>query len=125
MKKELVITIDPKGDFANWSFLNLYDKFIISLDKNEVGGYSFNFTLHENYANTIFTINPVIFNTPIIKTDSVSPLVTLFLAETRYHTYSTDNILNQVIFKVIEDNIDKIKATITELLESVILDEKD
>lgn len=125
MKKELVISIDPKGDFANWSFLNLYDKFIISLDKNEVGGYSFYATLHENYANTIFTINPVIFNTPIIKTDSVSPLVTLFLAETRYHTYSTDNILNQVITKIIEDNLDKIKAIITELVESVILDEKD
>lgn len=50
MKKELMISIDPKGDFANWSFLTLYDKFIISLDKNEVGGYSFNVTLHENPA---------------------------------------------------------------------------
>lgn len=125
MKKELVISIDSKGDFANWSFLTLYDKFIISLDKNEVGGYSFYATLHKNYANAIFTTSPVIFNTPIIKTDSVSPLVTLFLAETRYHTYSTDNMLNQVITKVIEDNLDKIKATITELVESVILDEKD
>lgn len=125
MKKELVISIDHKGDFATWSFLNLYDKFIISLDKNELGGYSFNFALHENPANAIFTINPVIFNTPIIKTDSVSLLVTLFLAETRYHTYSTDNMLNYVITKVIEDNIDKIKATITDLVESVILDEKD
>ena len=125
MKKEFVISIDPKGDFANWSFLNLYGKFIISLDKNEVGGYSFIVTLHENHANDIFTINPVIFNTPIIKTDSVSPLVTLFLAETRYHAYSTDNILNQVITKVIENNLDKIKEIITELVESVILDEKD
>lgn len=125
MKKELVISIDPKGDFANWSFLTLYDKFIISLDKNEFDGYSFYATLHENYANNIFIINPVIFNTPIIKTDSASPLVTLFLAETRYHTYSTDNMLNQVITKIIEDNLDKIKAIITELVESVILDEKD
>lgn len=32
---------------------------------------------------------------------------------------------NTIITKVIEDNLDKIKAIITELVESVILDEKD
>lgn len=122
MKKQIFIGVDPKGDFANHAFLNMYKGFNISLYKNEFDGYSFEVSLIDNPSNTYddFVINPVIFNTPTINCDNAKPLVTLYLSELRYHTYSADNILQQVITKVIEDNILLITNTIEQLVERVI-----
>lgn len=120
MRKQVIIPVNPKGDFANYSFLKYYDGFDIELNGNNNEGYSFTFEPHTTYPNHIFNISPVVFDTTLsMESSNYDYWVNLYRVEIKFHSYSDDKLLNDTIHKIIDDNDDLITKAVEQLVEEV------
>lgn len=125
MKKSIVVELSNPTNFTNAVFVKFFEGFDISVNKTKTG-YRFLFEVKPVFDNIDFLqVAPVEFDTPITKTDVAKPLVSIFFSQVRWHNYSKDLTLNEVVHNSITEYNDEIEKTITELVESVILDEKD